>query len=148
MRFAAGAKASVAAIVALVGLMSNSASAAVVDAPPAPKAPTAASADPDKLLIDAAQLSYDKDHNTITASGEVQLYYKHRVLQADKVIYYRADRRVFAQGHVKLTDEKGDQIYATRLELTDDFKDGFIDRAQVLASDRSRLSAGRVERSG
>ena len=55
---------------------------------------------------------------------------------------------MFAQGHVKLTDEKGDQIYATRLELTDDFKDGFIDRAQVLASDRSRLSAGRVERSG
>ena len=143
MRFAAGAKAGIAVFVALIGLGAIPARSAAVNAPAA-----AASADPDKLLIDADQLLYDKGRNTISATGEVQLYYKRRILQADKVIYYRTDRRVFAEGHVKLTDEKGDLIYATRLELTDDFKDGFIDRAQVLASDRSRLSAARVERSG
>ena len=56
---------------------------------------------------------YDKDKNTVTAAGSVQLFYQGRVLQADKVIYDRAAKRVYADGHAKMTDEHGNIIYGT-----------------------------------
>jgi LPS-assembly protein len=42
------------------------------NAAPTPAAPAAKA--PDKLLIDADELIYDKDKNTVTASGSVQLF--------------------------------------------------------------------------
>jgi LPS-assembly protein len=76
----------------------------------------------------------------------VQLFYQGRILQADRVIYDRANKRVFAEGHTKLTDEHGDVTYAKRFELTDNFRDGFIDSLQVLTSDKTRFSSPRAER--
>src|SRR5665811_1828905 len=101
---------------------------------------------PDKLLIDADQLIYDKDKNTVTAEGSVQLFYQGRVLQADRVIYDRASKRVYAEGHAKMTDEHGNVVYGTRFELTDNFRDGFIDSVQVLTQDKTRFTSPRVER--
>ena len=101
----------------------------------------------DKLVIDADELVYDKDKNTVTAQGSVQLFYQGRVLQADKVIYERAAKRVYAEGHAKMTDEHGDVVYGSRFELSDDFRDGFIDSVQALTADKTRFSSPRVERS-
>ncbi len=101
----------------------------------------------DKLVIDADELVYDKDKNTVTASGSVQLFYQGRVLQADRVIYDRATKRVYAEGHAKMTDEHGDVMYGSRFELSDDFREGFIDSVQVLTSDKTRFTSPRVERS-
>jgi LPS-assembly protein len=102
---------------------------------------------PDKLVIDADELIYDKDKNTVSAAGSVQLFYQGRVLQADRVIYDRVSKRVYAEGHAKMTDEHGNVIYGTRFELSDDFRDGFIDSVQVLTNDKTRFTSPRVERS-
>ena len=110
--------------------------------------PVASEAKPqDKLVIDADELVYDKDKNIVTASGSVQLFYQGRVLQADRVIYDRATKRVYAEGHAKMTDEHGDVVYGSRFELSDDFREGFIDSVQVLTSDKTRFTSPRVERS-
>lgn len=103
---------------------------------------------PDKLYVDADQIVYDKDHNTVTAIGGVVLYYKHRVLQADHVVYDRAAKHVRADGKTKFTDERGNITYAPRFELTDDFANGFADSVQELATNRTRFSSPRIERSG
>ena len=50
----------------------------------------------------------------MTATGAVVLYYKNRVLQADKVVYDRNAKRVLAEGRAKLTDEHGNATYAPR----------------------------------
>ena len=102
---------------------------------------------PDKLVIDADELVYDKDKNTVSAVGSVQLFYQGRVLQADRVIYDRATKRVYAEGHAKMTDEHGNVVYGSRFELSDDFRDGFIDSVQVLTTDKTRFTSPRVERS-
>jgi LPS-assembly protein len=102
---------------------------------------------PDKLVIDADELVYDKDKNTVSAAGSVQLFYQGRVLQADRVIYDRVSKRVYAEGHAKMTDEHGNVIYGTRFELSDDFRDGFIDSVQALTNDKTRFTSPRVERS-
>jgi len=119
---------------------------AAAETPPTPAASTQAKPQ-DKLVIDADELVYDKDKNTVTAQGSVQLFYQGRVLQADKVIYERAAKRVYAEGHAKMTDEHGDVVYGTRFELSDDFRDGFIDSVQALTADKTRFSSPRVERS-
>lgn len=107
----------------------------------------AAARNPDKLYIEADQLVYDRDHDKITAIGNVVLYYKGRVLQADRVVYDRASKRVMAEGRAKLTDEHGDVVYSPKFDLTDDFASGFAEGVQVLNTNRTRLSAPRIERS-
>jgi LPS-assembly protein len=135
--------AAVAALAATALLLAGPAGA---QAQPAGGQPTQAKPQ-DKLVIDADELIYDKDKNIVTASGSVQLFYQGRVLQADRVVYDRNTKRVFAEGHAKMTDEHGDVMYGSRFELSDDFREGFIDSVQVLTSDKTRFTSPRVERS-
>ena len=119
---------------------------AAAQAPPAPQ--SAEAKPPDKLVIDADELVYDKDKNIVTAQGSVQLFYQGRVLQADRVIYDRASKRVYAEGHAKMTDEHGNVVYGSRFALDDDFANGFMESVQVLTADKTRFSSPRAERSG
>ncbi len=134
------------AVVAAWTLVFSEPSPSVAQSAPAVAEATQPKA-PDKLIIDADELVYDKDKNTITAQGSVQLFYQGRVLQADRVIYDRATKRVFAEGHAKMTDERGNVVYGSRFALSDNFRDGFIDSVQVLTTDKTRFSSPRVERS-
>jgi len=145
-RPARAARATVLAVAALVALALLLAGPAWAQAQPAAGQSTEAKPQ-DKLVIDADELVYDKDKNTVTASGSVQLFYQGRVLQADRVIYDRATKRVYAEGHAKMTDEHGDVVYGSRFELSDDFREGFIDSVQVLTTDKTRFTSPRVERS-
>jgi LPS-assembly protein len=111
-------------------------------------APAPAPKNPDKMVVEANELVYDKDKNTVAAVGNAQLYYQGRILEADKVIYDRNTKRVYAEGHAKLTDERGDVTYGSRFDLTDDFRNGFIDSLQAVATDKTRFTAPRAERSG
>jgi LPS-assembly protein len=100
----------------------------------------------DKMLVQANELVFDKDKNTISAVGDAQVYYQGRILEADRVTYDRNTKRVYAEGHAKFTDEHGDVTYGSRFDLTDNFRDGFIDSVQSLTKDKTRFSAPRAER--
>jgi LPS-assembly protein len=134
-----------AAVVALSVLALLFAAPTSAQSPPA-GAPPAEAKPQDKMIIDADELIYDKDKNIVTASGSVQLFYQGRVLQADRVIYDRNTKRVYAEGHAKMTDERGDVMYGSRFELSDDFREGFIDSVQALTSDKTRFTSPRAER--
>jgi LPS-assembly protein len=99
-----------------------------------------------RLFVEAEEVVYDNDNNRVEARGNVQLYYGSRSLEANRVIYDRGTRRVFAQGNVKLTEANGQVTFAERFELTDDFRDGFIDSVRVRMPDGQRFSAQRGER--
>jgi LPS-assembly protein len=66
-------------------------------------APPAAGADA-RMVVEAKELVYDEKSNTVTARGAVQIYYKGRLLEADRVTYDRNTSRVFAEGHATLTE--------------------------------------------
>lgn len=106
---------------------------------PAPK-PT------DKLLVEANELIYDKDKDTVAAVGNAQLYYQGRTLEADKVTYDRKSKRVFAEGNARIIEANGTRYFGDRFELTDDFKNGFIDSLRTQSPDKQRFSAARAER--
>ena len=143
-----GARLWLALLLASLSPLAGLATAAPAAAQSQTQAPGPDARNPDKLYVDADQLVYDKDHSTVTAIGGAVLYYKNRVLQADKVIYDRNSKRVLAEGRVKLTDERGNITYAPRFDLTDDFAAGFADSVQEQTVDKTRLSSPRIERSG
>jgi LPS-assembly protein len=107
----------------------------------------------DRLLVDAKEIIYNNDKNTIAAAGDVQMNYQGRTLQADRVTYDRNTGRVFAEGNARLTDSTGAVITGDRFELTDDFKNGFIDSLRVVQTTvengqtvTTRFSSPRAER--
>ncbi|HUZ92216.1 MAG TPA: LPS assembly protein LptD, partial [Methylocella sp.] len=80
-----------------------------------------------KMFVEAAELRYDTDKNIVSAEGNARIYYKGKVLEADRVVYNRNTGRVYAEGHAKLTEADGTVMHAERFDLTDDFRDGFIE---------------------
>lgn len=99
-----------------------------------------------RMLVDAKEIIYDRDRDRVTASGDVQIYYQGKVLEADRVIYDRKTKRVYAEGNARMTDSDGTKSFGTRFDLTDDFRDGFIDSLRVETVERNRFSAARAER--
>ena len=93
---------------AALGLLCAVATAEAQTAKPAPAATPATTPAPakpsaekpkDRLLVEAKEIVYDKDKNTVAAVGNAQLYYQGRTLEADKVTYDRNTNRVFATGN-------------------------------------------------
>jgi LPS-assembly protein len=99
-----------------------------------------------RLLVDAKEIVYDNDRELVQAKGDVQLYYQGRTLEADRVTYDRKTKRVYAEGNAKLTETTGQILYSDRFELTDDFRDGFIDSLRLVAPDKQKITAARGER--
>ncbi|MGL4441828.1 MAG: LPS-assembly protein LptD [Bosea sp. (in: a-proteobacteria)] len=101
----------------------------------------------DRMLIEAKQLVYNNDKNTVEALGDVQIFYQGRTLEANRVVYNRETKRVFAEGNARLTEANGQVVTGSKFDLTDDFRDGFIDTLRTENPDKSRFAAPRGERS-
>ena len=61
----------------------------------------------EQMLVESDQLVYDYDNNTVSAVGNVRIYYGGYTLEAEKVTYNRRRGRLIATGRVKLTDPTG-----------------------------------------
>ncbi|GLI93096.1 LPS-assembly protein LptD [Methylocystis echinoides] len=99
-----------------------------------------------RMVVEAKEMVYDEKKNIVTAEGQVQIVYKGRLLEADRVVYDRNTSRVYAEGHAQLTERDGTVARADRFDLTDDFKNGFIESLQVDAANDTHFSAPRAER--
>jgi len=124
-----------------------------VGIPPTPKVPTASSGfesgqnDPNaQMLVRADELQYDNANNRILALGNVQIYYKRSTLEADKVVYEQTTKRMRAEGNARLTEADGKVVHGEIIDLTDQFRDGFVDSLQLEAADKTRFAAPRAER--
>ncbi|AMJ60079.1 LPS-assembly protein LptD [Bosea sp. PAMC 26642] len=101
---------------------------------------------PERMVVDARELVYDNDKNTVAAVGDVQILYQGRTIEADRVVYDRGAKRVVATGNARITEANGTVITGDRFNLTDDFRDGFIDSLSVVNPDKTRFTAPRAER--
>ena len=99
-----------------------------------------------KMLLEADQLVYDFDRQTVTAIGNVQIYYGAYVLDAERVTYDQKAGRLVATGGVRMLEPDGTLITAERLDITDDFRDGFVESLNVITTERGRFSAQSAER--
>src|SRR5262249_378208 len=67
-------------------------------------APAPGTAPPAEVNIDAAELTYDKEHNVVIARGDVTITRGVLTLRADEVHYDRTTSIADANGRVVLTD--------------------------------------------
>lgn len=99
-----------------------------------------------RMLLEADELIYDIDNDMVSASGAVDIYYKGYSIESDRVDYDQRTGRVFARGNVKLTQPDGNVIYANEVELTDDFRDGFVRELTLVTPQDTRFAATSAER--
>ena len=100
------------------------------------------------MVVEAGEIVQDDARNTATAKGNVQIYYKGRTLEADRVVFDRNTSRIFAEGNAKLTEENGQISYADHFDLTDDLKQGYIEGIRSVTPDKTYLSSPRGEYAG
>ena len=100
----------------------------------------------EQMLLEADQLVYDFDREIVTAIGNVQIFYGAAVLDAEQVTYDQRSGLLVASGGVRLLEPNGNVVTAERMELTDDFRDAFVESINVVTIERARFSAQTAER--
>ena len=98
------------------------------------------------LLLNGDELIYDTTGNRVTAKGNVELYYNNYSVTADEVTYDQAANTLTAAGNVTIKDPNGQITHADRIDLTDDFKEGFVESLSVVTTDDTRIAARRAVR--
>ncbi|WP_199194675.1 LPS-assembly protein LptD [Phyllobacterium phragmitis] len=100
-----------------------------------------------RMVLQANELVYDNDAQTVTAQGNVQIEYDGNHLVARKVVYNQRTNRMTAEGNVEIVERDGNRIYSDHLDITDDFRDGFVNGLRVETVDNTRFAAESAERS-
>ena len=100
------------------------------------------------MLLQAIEINYDYNNKRVSAVGNVQIYYSGTTLEADKVIYdedhqAHAGRRQCAAHRSPTARSPTSDI----MDLSDDFRDGFVDSLRLDTPDKTRMAAARAERS-
>ncbi|MEO8175288.1 MAG: LPS assembly protein LptD [Sphingomicrobium sp.] len=111
-----------------------------------PAAPDA-SAEPD-IEFSADQVTYDTDHEMVTASGAVRMSREGNYLAADQVFWDRKSGEVRAIGNVVVIDPRGDKLVGDNVVLTDTLRDGSIENLLVVLDTGGRIAAARGKRTG
>ncbi len=94
-----------------------------------------------QMLLEANILTYDNDNETVTASGAVKIDYAGNRLVAKQVSYNRKTGRLMAVGAVELIDSTGTRVTSDRIDITDDFGEGFVNALRVETADKTYFAA-------
>jgi LPS-assembly protein len=101
-----------------------------------------------RLLLVSDELIYDNDNQKIIAEGGVQIDYDGNKLVSKQVVYDQRTGRLMAVGNVEIVERDGNRIYAEKIDITDDFRDGFVNALRVETIDNTRFAAESAERTG
>ncbi|MBO0755400.1 MAG: LPS-assembly protein LptD [Bradyrhizobiaceae bacterium] len=99
-----------------------------------------------QMLVQANEIDYDYNNYRVSAVGNVQIYYNGSTLEADRVVYDQKVKRLRAEGNARLTEADGKVTYGEVIDLTEDYRDGFIDSLRVETADETRMAATSAER--
>lgn len=99
-----------------------------------------------KLLLTSSELIYDQDNKKIIAVGGVQINYGGYRLVAKRVEYDQTTGRMMAIGDIELIEPNGNRIYGDKVDVTDDFANGFVEALRIETTDNTRLAAASGER--
>jgi LPS-assembly protein len=113
--------------------------------PPRPTPPTPKN--DGQMLVQAVEVDYDYNNSRVSAVGNVQMFYNGTSVEADRVIYDQKTKRLHAEGNIRMTDAEGKITYANIMDLSDDYRDGFVDSLRVDTADATRMAATRADRS-
>ncbi|WP_209348130.1 LPS assembly protein LptD [Pontixanthobacter sp. CEM42] len=91
--------------------------------------------------FEANELAYDSENDIVTASGNVILRSEDRSVRAQQVTWNRKTGQIVASGDVRFVDAEGNQLYTSRIELTDEFEAGAMEELLLALRAGGRLAA-------
>ena len=95
----------------------------------------------DEILFEADDVFRESDTSPIVAEGDVRAFFGERYLRADRLTYDPATDVVTAEGNVSITDEDLETIFAGRVVISGDLRDGIAENFSALLEDNARLAA-------
>lgn len=108
-----------------------------IDPATMPPAPT----ETRRINFEANDVAYDQETDTVTATGDVVLRSEDRSVRADEVVWNRKTGVIVGTGNVRFVDEDGNQLYTSRIELTDEFEAGAMEDLLLALREGGRLAA-------
>ena len=128
--------------------------AARADAPSAPQAAVSAPDSPaaaqpgqgEVVRFAADTVTYDRDSDAVTATGNVVMHRDAQSLRADIVVWNRKTGAITGSGNIRFVDEDGDVLYTDHIDLTDEFKAGATQDLLLVLRESGRLAAKSSER--
>ncbi len=98
------------------------------------------------LLLSANELIYNRDENTVSAQGNVQIEYDGNKVVAQKVTYNQKTGRIIAQGNVEVIQKDGNRIYSNQIDMTKDFGEGFVKALRIDTANNIHFAAASATR--
>lgn len=98
--------------------------------------------------ITADQIEHDRDLNSVTARGHVEVHQSGRILLADTLSYNLKQDVIIASGNVSLTDLDGEVTFADYMEITGDMKEAVAQGIRMVMIDDSHMEGSTVRRVG
>jgi LPS-assembly protein len=84
-----------------------------------------------RMRIKSDGVDYAYTDHQFAVVGNVQIYYKRATIEADRVVYDQFTKRLRAEGNARLTEANGKVTIGQVIDLTDDYRDGFVDALGV-----------------
>lgn len=134
-------------LASLLFLGADQVSAQTFNFPAVPRPEVRQQSSDGQMLVQASEIHYDYANERVSAVGNVQIYYKGSTLEADRVIYDQKNKRLRAEGNARLTEPNGQVTHGMVMDLSEDYRDGFVDSLRVELVDQSRIAAARADRS-
>lgn len=96
--------------------------------------------------VEADSMEYHEKESKVMATGNVQVNYDDRSLQADKVSYDQLSRIISADGDVNLSDKEGNVYLADHAQVKDDLTHGEATNVHGVLADSSIIAADKIIR--
>lgn len=99
-----------------------------------------------EIHFSADEMEDNKEQQTITARGNVNIIRENLTLIADKVIYNQKEDVVTAVDNVILVEKDGSVVFSDYLELTDQMTAGNMTNIKIVMKDKTRIAAQKARK--
>ena len=96
------------------------------------------------IYFEADNLLYEDDGKNIKAIGNAKLFYKSYIVEASEITYFQDIDQVIANGNVTMSDKGKVKITAEKITLSDELKNGFLEGANMILADGSKIRADKA----
>jgi LPS-assembly protein len=97
-------------------------------------------------VLQADEVEYQEERGIVIARGNVEIAQGERILLADEIRYNTRRDVITATGDVSLLQPTGEVVFADRVRVTGDLREGTLQAFRMLLTDNSRLAAANAVR--
>lgn len=94
--------------------------------------------------IDADEVEYDDNAQTVIAKGHVEIFRDEYTLKADKITYNKDTKKAYALGNVVMLSPNGDIIKSDNIEVDNVLKEAITELATARFDNDSKFTAKKV----